>query len=137
VPARLTAKQEAFALQYTIDHNATKAAIRAGYSENGARQAGHRLLTSADVRQRIAELEREANAETKTKVRLSRQRLLERLLEISETAKSESTRNWRSCAREWQSFKNWHAGAGCGWCSVFDGNRTPSGPDEPFLQRLS
>ena len=92
MPATLTAKQEAFALQYTIDHNATQAAVRAGYSENGARQAGHRLLTSADIRQRIAELEREANAEIKTKARLSRQQLLQRLLEISETSKSDSVR---------------------------------------------
>ena len=29
----LTAKQEAFAIEYSISHNGTKAAIKAGYSD--------------------------------------------------------------------------------------------------------
>lgn len=49
----LTAKQQAFISEYLKDFNGTQAAIRAGYSESGARQEGHRLLTNADIRREI------------------------------------------------------------------------------------
>ncbi len=42
-------KQQRFAEEYVVDHNATQAAIRAGYSERTAKQQGHRLLTNVDV----------------------------------------------------------------------------------------
>ena len=40
----LTPKQQRFVEEYTIDSNATQAAIRAGYSERTAQQQGSRLL---------------------------------------------------------------------------------------------
>ncbi|KEP68790.1 hypothetical protein DL1_08545 [Thioclava dalianensis] len=49
-------RRMAFAAQYVIDLNAAQAAIRAGYSEKGARQTGARLLTYADVQEEIARL---------------------------------------------------------------------------------
>lgn len=47
--SKLTDKQRAFTLEYPKDFNATKAAIRAGYSEKTARQAGSRLLSNVDI----------------------------------------------------------------------------------------
>ena len=45
----LTPKQQRFVDEYTIDSNATQAAIRAGYSERTARQQGARLVTNVDI----------------------------------------------------------------------------------------
>lgn len=42
-------KRQRFAEEYLVDHNATQAAIRAGYSPRTAKQQGSRLLTNADV----------------------------------------------------------------------------------------
>lgn len=50
----LNAKQQRFVEEYLIDLNATQAAIRAGYSENGATVAGTRLLANASVAKAIA-----------------------------------------------------------------------------------
>lgn len=52
----LNDKQERFCIEYLIDLNATKAAIRAGYSEKTARQIGERLLSNVDISARVSEL---------------------------------------------------------------------------------
>lgn len=64
-PRKLNPKQEAFAREYAIDHNATQAAIRAGYSEKTAGQIGFALLKIVEVRQLVDayDLEAEARAE--------------------------------------------------------------------------
>jgi len=50
----LTAKQEAFVSAYCSNgHNATKAAIAAGYSPKGAKVAGHRAYTNVNVNEAI------------------------------------------------------------------------------------
>jgi phage terminase small subunit len=46
---KLTEKQARFIAEYLIDLNATKAAIRAGYSEKTAQQQGSRLLLNVVV----------------------------------------------------------------------------------------
>ena len=51
----MTEKQKRFADEYLVDLNATQAAIRAGYSENTARQIGQQNLTKLDVRAYIDE----------------------------------------------------------------------------------
>lgn len=48
---KLTPKQERFVAEYLIDLNATKAAMRAGYSEKTAEQLGHQLLKKTSVQQ--------------------------------------------------------------------------------------
>ena len=54
--SKLTDKQKTFCEEYLIDLNATKAAIRAGYSEKTAKQIGSRLLTNVDITDSITEL---------------------------------------------------------------------------------
>ncbi len=51
----LTPKQQMFAVEYLVDLNATKAAIRAGYSEDSARAIGSENLTKPDIQKAIAE----------------------------------------------------------------------------------
>ena len=50
---KLTDKQLLFATEYIKTANATQAALKAGYSENSARQQGSRLLSNANVSQYI------------------------------------------------------------------------------------
>jgi len=49
----MNAKQEIFVNEYLKDHNATQAAIRAGYSKKTARAIGSRLLTDVDISEAI------------------------------------------------------------------------------------
>ena len=48
---------ERFCHEYIIDHNGTKAATRAGYSEHTAAQQACRILKKPEVQERIVELE--------------------------------------------------------------------------------
>lgn len=49
----MTDKQELFILEYQQDHNATQAAIRAGYSPKTAYSQGQRLLKDPEVKTAI------------------------------------------------------------------------------------
>jgi phage terminase small subunit len=53
-PKALTPKQRRFVEEYLIDHNATQAAIRAGYSEHTADRQGSRLLKNVEVAAAVA-----------------------------------------------------------------------------------
>jgi len=44
---KLSKKQELFCIEYTVDLNATQAAIRAGYSKKCARQVGANNMATA------------------------------------------------------------------------------------------
>jgi phage terminase small subunit len=52
----LTELQRRFSEEYIIDFNGTQAAIRAGYSKNGAGQAAAKCLDNSEVQSLIAEL---------------------------------------------------------------------------------
>lgn len=56
---KLTARQERFCREYIIDYNATKAAVRAGYSEKTAKSIGSENLTKPDILARVRELQKE------------------------------------------------------------------------------
>ena len=56
---KLSAKRERFCQQYVIDSNGTQAAIRAGYSENGAGVTAFTLLKNTKIQERMAELQEE------------------------------------------------------------------------------
>lgn len=65
MPARkrkLTDKQERFCQEYIVDNDATKAAIRAGYSPKTAGQLGYQLLQKPSIKARINELRTEQTA---------------------------------------------------------------------------
>lgn len=51
----LTPKQRRFVNEYCVDENATQAYIRAGYAQEGAGQAAHKLLKNAEIQEAIAE----------------------------------------------------------------------------------
>ena len=53
---KLTDKQEAFCKEYLIDFNATQAAIRAGYSEKTAYNAGWQNVNKCEIQERLTEL---------------------------------------------------------------------------------
>lgn len=53
----LNKRQQRFVQEYSVDHNATQAAIRAGYSEKTAYQQGHMLLKHPEIRSQLAEHE--------------------------------------------------------------------------------
>lgn len=53
----LNLKQDLFCREYLVDLNATKAAIRAGYSQKTAKQIGQRLLKTTKVNNTIQELQ--------------------------------------------------------------------------------
>lgn len=49
----LTPKQQRFVAEYTVDFNATAAAIRAGYSEKTAAQMGYKLLKTQEIQEAV------------------------------------------------------------------------------------
>jgi phage terminase small subunit len=53
VAAKLTTKQKRFVLEYLVDSNGTKAAIRAGYSPNRASEIAYALMQKPHVRSAI------------------------------------------------------------------------------------
>ncbi len=54
---KLTAKQERFCYEYCIDFNATRASIRAGYSEDTAYSIGSENLRKPEIQNRIKEMQ--------------------------------------------------------------------------------
>lgn len=76
-PRKLTDKQGAFALRYLVHHNATRAAIEAGYSAATAAVQGYQLLQNPLVRQELDRL----HAEQADRLKIDADRLLVRLTE--------------------------------------------------------
>lgn len=60
----MTPKQQRFVDEYLIDLNATRAAIRAGYSEKAARQTGAENLSKPDIAEAIVARTKERSART-------------------------------------------------------------------------
>ena len=77
--AKLTPKQDAFCDQYPVDFIGAQAAIRAGYSEKGARQQASVLLTNPNVQARLAEI----IEERKTRARRTNDEIIQELENIA------------------------------------------------------
>ena len=54
----LSEKRQAFVREYVVDFNGAQAAIRAGYSEKGARQQASHLLTNIDIAKCVRDVKR-------------------------------------------------------------------------------
>ncbi|MFV0468215.1 MAG: terminase small subunit [Dysgonomonas sp.] len=61
---QLSHRQEAFCREYLIDMNATKAAVRAGYSLGAAKQQGHRLMSNPHIKEFLVQMMEERNKQT-------------------------------------------------------------------------
>lgn len=92
----MTPKQEAFAREYVIDRNATRAAKRAGYSEATAYSAGQRLLKNVDVRAAIQRTE----AACAERVELTVASVTAKLLAIAEKAETLDSAPGMNVARQ-------------------------------------
>lgn len=80
---KLTPKQQAFVREYSVDHNGTQAAIRAGYSQKSAEKIARDLLRKTTVKNALA-----AKAEK-----------LEQKCELKvETLVKEIYSAWKTCA---------------------------------------
>ena len=64
----MTEQQEKFAIEYARTGNATQSAIVAGYSEDSARQQGSRLLTKADIVQKVEEIKAQMAQELRVRM---------------------------------------------------------------------
>lgn len=78
--AELTDKQKRFCEEYLIDLNATKAAIRAGYSENSAQEIGSQNLSKLMIQDYISEL----NKKRAEKLKIDQEWVLKRFKDISD-----------------------------------------------------
>lgn len=74
----MTAKEKRFCEEYLIDGNATKAAIRAGYSQKSAGNIGSENLKKPHIRARIEKLQ----AERSRRTGITADRVLEELAKI-------------------------------------------------------
>ena len=57
--AKLSMKEDRFCLEYLIDYNQTKAAIRAGYAEKSAAKKGCQMMKDPRILARIRALQKE------------------------------------------------------------------------------
>ena len=83
--AQLTAKQTRFVAEFGLDGNGAAAAVRAGYSPNGAKVTASRMLTNANPVRRAVEARQAADA---TRLGIARQNVLQGLLEAVEAARA-------------------------------------------------
>ena len=63
---QITDRMKKFVDEYLIDFNATQAAIRAGYSPDTANEQGSQLLARPDIRELVAEGQKEIAERTQT-----------------------------------------------------------------------
>lgn len=106
----LTEKQEAFCQSYLIDFNGARAARAAGYAEDSARQEANRLLTNADIQNRIFELRQQIGKN----FNITRERIAQELALIAfgdtkcifdETGALKSPENWSDEGRIISSYE--------------------------------
>ncbi|WP_243113068.1 terminase small subunit [Ruminococcus sp. Marseille-P6503] len=85
---KLTEKQKKFCEEYLIDLNATKAAVRAGYSKKTANTIAAQNLAKLNVQKYISELQKEQSERT----RITADQVLEELAAIAFSDRTELAR---------------------------------------------
>ncbi len=80
--ADLTEKQKLFCKEYMVDLNATQAAIRAGYSENSAKEIGCENLTKPNIQEYLEKQMAKRSAKTE----ITAEYVLETIKETMEKA---------------------------------------------------
>lgn len=75
----LTDKQQRFCEEYLIDLNAKQAAIRAGYSEDSAKEMGYENLTKPHLQDYISELKKK----TAKRLEITRERVLKEYARVA------------------------------------------------------
>lgn len=83
---KLTAKQEMFCKEYLVDLNATQAAIRAGYSEDSAKEIGCENLTKPNIKEYIDK----AMKERSQRVEITADYVLNNIKDIAEVTKNDA-----------------------------------------------
>ena len=83
----LTPKQQAFCEYYIANHNATQAAIKAGYSKKTAYSQGQRLLKKSKIQNYIEEVAKKA---TENRIATARE-VLEILTMIMKSAEEKTS----------------------------------------------
>lgn len=92
---QLTPKQQRFVEEYLVDLNGTQAAIRAGYSPNGAEVTASKLLTLAKVQAAVSEGRRKLSE----RAEISQEMVLKRWLEIATANPNDLIQFRRVCCR--------------------------------------
>ena len=90
---KLSKRQEEFCQQFLVDLNATKSAVRSGYTETTAKANCGRMLADPKVKARIDELK----AERIKRVQIEADDVIERLVRIAN--KSEEEGDWHATIR--------------------------------------
>ena len=75
----ITDKQQRFVQEYLIDLNATKAAVRAGYSPRTANEQGARLLAKVSIRSAVEK----AMKDRETRTHITQDRVLQELARLA------------------------------------------------------
>lgn len=95
---KMTAKQKMFCQEYLVDLNATKACIRAGYSQRTADVQGPRLLGNVRVKHEIDALK----AKREEKVGLTAEKVLKDIERVRDIAENDKQYNVALKASELQ-----------------------------------
>jgi len=82
---KLTTKQELFVQEYIKDWNGRQAAIRAGYSEETAKEMGYENLTKPHIKEAVES----AKADLMQRIGMTQERIAQDLLEISQEARED------------------------------------------------
>ena len=90
---KLSKRQEEFCQQFLVDLNATKSAVRSGYTETTAKANCGRMLADPKVKARINELKAERTKRTHIEV----DDVIERLVRVAN--KSEEEGDWHATIR--------------------------------------
>lgn len=81
-------RQTRFVEEYAIDHNATQAAIRSGYSPKTAYSQGQRLLKHVEISQALHQQEQA----TSSRLQLTHEWVIQGLMDLAIEAKSDAAR---------------------------------------------